>query len=178
MFLNSYLNANSENQALIDGIYEKVVLISRNKSFYTKLSVPDTIDGRFDLLVLFSVIVIFFLNQSGANGKLLSQMLFDKIFLDLDLSLREVGAGDAGVNIKIKKMVQSYMGRQKVYCESLENKDFQSLKKSIANNVYRNLDNYLNYPDILCNYCKKVYLLFSNKKEDYFSLNKLEFPDI
>ena len=149
MFLNSYLNANSENQALIDGIYEKVVLISRNKSFYTKLSVPDTIDGRFDLLVLFSVIVIFFLNQSGSNGKLLSQMLFDKIFLDLDLSLREVGAGDAGVNIKIKKMVQSYMGRQKVYCESLENKDFLSLKKSIANNVYRNLDNYFNYPDIL-----------------------------
>ena len=62
MFLNSYLNANSENQALIDGIYDKVVLISRNKSFYTKLSVPDTIDGRFDLLVLFSVIIIFFLN--------------------------------------------------------------------------------------------------------------------
>ena len=178
MFLNSYLNANSENQALIDGIYEKVVLISRNKSFYTKLSVPDTIDGRFDLLVLFSVIVIFFLNQSGSNGKLLSQMLFDKIFLDLDLSLREVGAGDAGVNIKIKKMVQSYMGRQKVYCESLEKKDFQSLKKSIANNVYQNLDNYLNYPDILSNYCKKVYLSFSNKKEDFFSLNKLEFPDI
>ena len=105
-------------------------------------------------------------------------MLFDKIFLDLDLSLRELGAGDAGVNIKIKKMVQSYMGRQKVYCESLENKDFQSLKKSIAKNVYRNLDNYLNYPNILSNYCKKVYLLFSNKKEDYFSLNKLEFPDI
>ena len=60
MFLNSYLNANSENQVLIDDIYEKIVLISRNKSFYTKLSVPDTIDGRFDLLVLFSVIVIFF----------------------------------------------------------------------------------------------------------------------
>ena len=178
MFLNSYLNAKSENKVLIDGIYKKVVLISRNKFFYTKLSVPDTIDGRFDLLVLFSVFVIFFLNQSGTNGKLLSQMLFDKIFLDLDLSLREVGAGDAGVNIKIKKMVQSYMGRQKVYCESLENEDFQSLKRSIINNVYRNLDNYLDYPDILNNYCKKTYLLFSNKKEDYFSLNKLEFPDI
>ena len=106
MFLNSYLNANSENQALIDGIYEKVVLISRNKSFYTKLSVPDTIDGRFDLLVLFSVITTFFLHKSGPKGKKLSQILFDKIFLDLDLSLRELGAGDAGVHIKIKNMVK------------------------------------------------------------------------
>ena len=56
-------------------------------------------------------------------------------------------------------------------------KDFKSLKRSIVNNVYRNLDDYLNYPDILNNYCKKTYLLFSNKKDDYFLLNKLEFPD-
>ena len=80
MFLNSYLNANSENQALIDGIYEKVVLISRNKSFYTKLSVPDTIDGRFDLLVLFSVIVIFFLNQSGAMANYYHKCYLIKFF--------------------------------------------------------------------------------------------------
>ena len=178
MFFNSYLNANSENKALIDGIYEKIVKISRNKFFYIKLSVPDTIDGRFDLLVLFSVIVIFFLNHSFANGKLLSQMLFDKIFLDLDLSLREMGAGDAGVHIKIKKMVQSYMGRQKVYSECLQKNDFKSLKPCIANNVYRNVDNYSNYPDILNNYCQKTYLLFSNKKDDYFLLNKLKFPNI
>ena len=77
---------------------------------------------------MFSVIVIFFLNQSGSNGKLLSQMLFDKIFLDLDLRVREVGAGDAGVKKKKKKMVQSYMGRQKVYCESLENKRYTFLQ--------------------------------------------------
>ena len=77
MFLNSYLNANSENQALIDGIYEKVVLISRNKSFYTKLSVPDTIDGRFDLLVLFSVIIIFFL---------IKQQVFKKYYMDFIIS--------------------------------------------------------------------------------------------
>ena len=40
-------------------------------------------------------------------------MLFDKIFLDLDLSLREVGAGDAGVNIKIKKWFNYIWGVKK-----------------------------------------------------------------
>jgi cytochrome b pre-mRNA-processing protein 3 len=178
MFLNSYLNTNSENKELIDGIYEKIIIISRNKTFYETCSVPDTIDGRFDLLVLFSVITTFFLHRSGMKGKLLSQILFDKIFLDLDLSLRELGAGDAGVHIKIKNMVKSYMGRQKVYCNSLEKNDFKSLKIHIIKNIYRNVDDYSNSPDLLNNYCKKIYSLFSKKKDNDFSLNVFEFPDI
>ena len=42
--------------------------------------VPDTIDGRFDLLILFSIILTFFLIRIGEKGKELSQVLFDKIF--------------------------------------------------------------------------------------------------
>ena len=178
MFLNSYLNTNSKNKDLIDGIYSKIVTVSREKSFYESYSVPDTIDGRFDLLVLFSIITIFFLHQKGDKGKLLSQMLFDKIFLDLDLSLRELGAGDAGVHIKIKNMVKSYMGRQKVYCNCLEKNDFISLKKHIINNIYRNVDNYSNSPDLLNNYCKKICILFHQKKDDDFLKNLFKFPNI
>ena len=178
MFLNSYIHTNSKNKDLIDSIYEKIVSISRDKTFYETYSVPDTLDGRFDLLVLFSVIITFFLHKSGPRGKLLSQVLFDKIFLDLDLSLRELGAGDAGVHIKIKNMVKSYMGRQKVYCESLERNDFKTLKKQIIKNIYRNVDNYLNSADLLNNYCKKVIILFHTIKGADFLLNKFEFPKI
>ena len=178
MFLNSYVHTNSDNKYLVDGIYEKIVIISRNKTFYEAYSVPDTLDGRFDLLVLFSVIITFFLYKSGPKGKLLSQILFDKIFLDLDLSLRELGAGDAGVHIKIKNMVKSYMGRQKVYCDSLERNDFKTLKKQIIKNIYRNVGNYLNSADLLNNYCKKTSISFHTKKDEDFLLNKFEFPNI
>ena len=178
MFLNSYLNTNPENKELIDNIYEKIVIISRNKTFYETYSVPDTIDGRFDLLALFSIIVTFFLHHSGTKGKLLSQILFDKIFLDLDLSLRELGAGDAGVHIKIKNMVKLYMGRQKVYCNSLEKNDFKSLKIHIIKNVYRNVDNYSSSPDLLNNYCKKIYFSFHTKNDFDFSPNTFDFPNI
>ena len=178
MFLNSYISTNSENKELVDGIYQKIVTIARNKTFYENFSVPDTIDGRFDLLVLFSIIITFFLHHAGAKGKILSQILFDKIFLDLDLSLRELGAGDAGVNIKIKNMIKSYMGRQKVYCDCLEKNDFKALKMYMINNIYRNVDNYSNSPDHLNNYCKKTYLLFDKNKDNDFLLNKFEFPNI
>jgi cytochrome b pre-mRNA-processing protein 3 len=129
-------------------------------------------------LVLFSVITTFFLQKKNPRGKLLSQILFDKIFLDLDLSLRELGAGDAGVHIKIKNMVKSYMGRQKVYCDSLERNDFKTLKKQIVKNIYRNVDNYLNSADLLNDYCKKTSISFHAKKSDDFLLNKFEFPKI
>ena len=178
MFLNSYLKSNKSDKIIIDNIYLKIVNISRNKIFYQKLSVPDTIDGRFDLLVLFSVISMYFFSKMKTKGHIVSQSLFDKIFLDLDLSLREVGAGDAGVNIKIKNMAGAFMGRQKVYCSCLDKRDFVLLKKSLIKNVYRNVDNFYNSPDDLTNYCEKIFNLFNTKTNDYFLTDKFIFPDI
>ena len=75
-------------------------------------------------------------------------------------------------------MIKSYMGRQKVYCDSLENNDFKSFKIHLVKNVFRNVDNYSNSPDLLNDYCKKICFLFHTKKEDYFLLNKFEFPNL
>ena len=91
------------------------------------------------MLVLFSVVLFHALSRFKPNGPIVSQSLFDKIFLDLDFSLRELGAGDAGVNIKIKSMVNSFMGRQKKYCISFQSNNFVQLEKSIIRNVYRNV---------------------------------------
>ena len=95
MFFNSYVITKYQKKNLIDSFYQKIVNISRNKVFYIKFKIPDTLDGRFDLLSLFSIILIFSLSKSGKKGIELSQILFDKIFLDLDLSLREMGAVNA-----------------------------------------------------------------------------------
>ena len=49
-----------------------------------------------------------------------------------------MGLGDAGVSIKIKKLVSAYMGRQKAYCDSFKNNNLNKLIEHIENNVYRN----------------------------------------
>tara|TARA_A100001015_G_C15043974_1_gene742004 strand:- start:3815 stop:4342 length:528 start_codon:yes stop_codon:yes gene_type:complete len=123
----------------VDKIYNKIVLLSRNKTFYLKLKIPDTIDGRFDMLLLFSIIVVYKLSSIKPNGKELAQKLFDRIFLDLDYSLREIGAGDVGVSSKIKTMASAFLGRQKVYCSSFENNNIENLVDNLNNNVYRNV---------------------------------------
>ncbi len=178
MFFNSYVMTKHQKRDLIDIFYQKIVNVSRNKVFYTKLNIPDTLDGRYDLLVLFSIILTFALSKSGSKGIELSQILFDKIFLDLDFSLRELGAGDAGVNIKIKHMIRSYMGRQKAYCACFETDNYNKLEKSVIRNIYRNVDKYDNKPKLLVKYCKKCVFKFKNKQIEYFISNKFDFPEI
>ena len=51
MFFNSYTSSQLQKRDLIDSFYFKIVNVSRNRVFYDDLLVPDTIDGRFDLLV-------------------------------------------------------------------------------------------------------------------------------
>ena len=178
MFFNSYAMTKHQKKDLVDSFYQKIINVSRNKVFYSKLNVPDTLDGRYDLLALFSIILTFSLSRTGEKGIELSQILFDKIFLDLDLSLREMGAGDAGVHIKIKDMIRSYMGRQKSYCHCFENNDFVMLKKSLINNVYRNVNELSHEPDKLTRYCKKCIYEFGNKKVDYFLSKRFCFPKV
>ena len=178
MFFNSYLISKHQKRDLVDILYQKIVNVSRNKVFYTKLNIPDTLDGRYDLLALFSIILTFTLSRSGSKGSEFSQILFDKIFLDLDLSLRELGAGDAGVNIKIKDMIRSYMGRQKAYCACFEKDNYIKLEKSIIRNIYRNVDKYKNEPKLLVKYCKKCIEEFKDKQIEYFISSKFDFPQI
>lgn len=119
-------------------IYQKIMNFSRDKIFYTKFLVPDTIDGRFDTLTLLVVIIVYRLSLVKENGSTISQLLFDMLFQDLDYSLREMGAGDAAVTKNMRKFVSSYMGRQKVYINAFKDNNFKKLEISIINNIFRN----------------------------------------
>ena len=125
-------------ETISNDIYQKIVKFSRNKIFYTKYKVPDTIDGRFDMLVLITIIVVFRLSKIKDEGIKLSQKIFDIVFKDLDFSLRELGAGDVSVANNMKKLISSYMGRQKIYLKAFKNDDEKFLAMAFKNNIFRN----------------------------------------
>ena len=127
-------------ETISNDIYQKIVKFSRNKIFYTKYKVPDTIDGRFDMLVLITIVVVFRLSKIKDEGINLSQKIFDIIFKDLDFSLRELGAGDVSVANNMKKLISSYMGRQKIYLKAFKNDDEKFLAMAFKNNIFRNND--------------------------------------
>ena len=90
------------------------------------------------MLVLITIIVVFRLSKIKNDGIKLSQNIFDVVFRDLDFSLRELGAGDVSVSNNMKKLISSYMGRQKVYLKAFKNYNKDLLALAFKNNIYRN----------------------------------------
>ena len=154
-------------ETISNDIYQKIVNFSRNKIFYTKYGVPDTIDGRFDLLVLITIIVVHRLSKIKNEGSELSQMIFDIVFKDLDYSLRELGAGDVSVANNMKKLISSYMGRQKIYVKAFKSEDEKFLALAFKNNIFRNTDQKKNLILLLSKNIlrinKKLYLIEDTK---------------
>ena len=154
-------------ETISNDIYQKIVNFSRNKIFYTKYNVPDTIDGRFDMLVLITIIVVYRLSKIKNEGSELSQKIFDIVFKDLDYSLRELGAGDVSVANNMKKLISSYMGRQKIYVKAFKSKDEKLLALAFKNNIFRNKDQKKNLILLLSKNIlrinKKLYLIEDTK---------------
>lgn len=91
--------------------YQTVINQAREPGFYTRYGVPDTLDGRFDLLVLHTALVLLRLQKDRAESERFSQALFDTLFVDLDQSLREIGVSDMSVGKKVKQMGKAFYGR-------------------------------------------------------------------
>ncbi len=125
-------------------IYSKALSLSRKKKFYLYFMVPDTLDGRFDMLCLIVSLFMFRFREIGKNDnklfdstKSLNQKLFDTFFLDMDLTLREMGVGDIGIAKRIKIMSEAFKGRLTVYSKALEKKDINAMSVYISRNIYR-----------------------------------------
>lgn len=106
---------------------------ARQPAFFAEIGVPDTVDGRFDLLSLHVALAIERLKQEN-DGVALSQSLFDAMFRHLDLTLREMGVQDLGVGKRIKVMAEGFHGRGLALREALAADD-AALEAALARNV-------------------------------------------
>lgn len=118
-----------EASALYHVIFEQ----SRQPVFYADYGVPDTIDGRFDLLLVHIFIVLHHLNAMDAQGQELGQALFDMCFADMDQAMRNRGVGDMGVPKHMRRMMKAFNGRMHAYEEALEQ---GTLEGALIRNLY------------------------------------------
>ncbi|MGE0252363.1 MAG: ubiquinol-cytochrome C chaperone family protein [Dongiaceae bacterium] len=122
--------------AIVHRLYLSLVDAARRPVFYQQYGVPDTIDGRFDMLCLHMAITIYCLNNLQETTDL-KQQLFDLMFQDMDHNLREMGVGDLGVPRRIKAMMLAFNGRVQTYSAAFEMGDNQALAGAISRNIYR-----------------------------------------
>ncbi|HNQ92101.1 MAG TPA: ubiquinol-cytochrome C chaperone family protein [Alphaproteobacteria bacterium] len=118
-------------------LYDLIMDASRQKWFYKDGMVPDTVEGRFEILTLHVGLVVNRLCKPdmGKEGRVLAQTLFDVMFRNLDWSLREMGVGDLAVPRRVKKMMESFKGRTFAYDEALKSGSGE-IKHALIRNMY------------------------------------------
>jgi cytochrome b pre-mRNA-processing protein 3 len=116
-------------------LYRAAVAAAREPYFYEALGVPDTLDGRFDLIAVHAFLLIERLQPEP--GPALAQAVFDAMFSDMDMNLREIGVGDLSVGKRVRAMWEAFHGRAKVYAAAMQSADREALETALARNVWR-----------------------------------------
>lgn len=118
------------------GVYGVILTHVRLPVFYERYGVPDTLDGRFDLLCLHIFLVMKRVQDAPSvqGGAAFNQALFDVFFADMDQMLREMGVGDMGIPKRMRRMMTAFNGRMHVYAEALEDK--KALQESLTRNLF------------------------------------------
>ncbi|MFC3711958.1 ubiquinol-cytochrome C chaperone family protein [Sphingoaurantiacus capsulatus] len=118
----------------MDALYRSVVAVAREPRWYTAGTVPDTLDGRFDMVALvLSLVLIRLESAPGQEQNLVS--LTERFVADMDGSLREIGVGDLVVGKHIGKMMGALEGRLGAYRAAFAGNEV--LADALARNLYR-----------------------------------------
>jgi cytochrome b pre-mRNA-processing protein 3 len=112
-------------------VYEAIVACARRPSLYADLGVPDTVAGRFDMIVLHAFLVLERVKDAEPR---FAQALTDEIFRDMDRSLREMGVGDLSVGKKVRAMAEMLYGRVAAYRNHIG--DAERLSAALTRNVW------------------------------------------
>jgi cytochrome b pre-mRNA-processing protein 3 len=114
-------------------LYGAIVAQARDARFYEAYEVPDTVLGRFDLLLLHVALLLRRLREGDAA---LAQGVFDEFCRDMDHNLREMGIGDQGVPRQMRRVGEAFYGRAQAYDAALGAQGEGALADALARNVY------------------------------------------
>ena len=123
------LKESAARKQAVTRLYEALVSRAREPVFFTRFAVPDSLDGRFDLLVFHAWLAL-----TELGGRPPAQGLTNAIFTGFDEAMREQGAGDIGIGHKLKAMAKAFYGRMEAYDSA---KDADELAVALARNLWR-----------------------------------------
>jgi cytochrome b pre-mRNA-processing protein 3 len=117
-------------------LYGVIVAQARAPAFYQSYGVPDTVNGRFEMIVLHLVLLLQRLELRQDPVRDIGQGVFDRFCHDMDANLREMGVGDLSVPRKMRGLGEAFYGRQQVYLAALALPEPGPLAAALARNVY------------------------------------------
>lgn len=112
-------------------LYGSIVSAARRETFYATWGVPDTLQGRFEMIVLHLALAVRRLGLEGDAGRRLAQAVIEEFVIDMDDAMRELTFGDLAVPREIKRATAAVFDRHGAYLAALDGAG-DSLRQSIA----------------------------------------------
>lgn len=117
-------------------LYGAIVTQARSAALYSGIGVPDTVGGRFEMVVLHAILLSRRLEEGGEMARATGQAVFDQFCRDMDNSLREMGVGDLSVPKHMRRVGEAYFGRTAAYGPGLGAEDPAVLAEAIERIVF------------------------------------------
>jgi len=108
---------------------------ARQLGLFLYCGIPDTIDGRFELICLHAFLYLHRLKDEQPRSARHGQRFVAAMFADFDRSLREMGTGDLSVGREVKRMAEAFYGRFAAYKEGLAADD-AGLRPALTRNLF------------------------------------------
>ena len=126
-----------------DALYNSILLLSRNKLFYTKFDLIDTFQNRIHLIFIHISFVFIKIKQNNKDQmyKIYYQKVFDLIFNNIESNMREIGYGDTTINKNMNFLTRTFYNVL-INCEKY--KQMKTKAKNIFFNKYLEQNNIKN----------------------------------
>jgi cytochrome b pre-mRNA-processing protein 3 len=120
----------------IPSLYGVIVAQARKPAFYADYGVPDTPEGRFDMILLHLILFIRRLREEPGGVQGLGQGVFDLFCRDMDHSFREMGIGDLAVPKHMHRVAEAFYGRAAAYDRAIDTAGEEQLAAVLARNIF------------------------------------------
>src|SRR5882757_7838115 len=126
----------NRQETTIKALYGAIVAQARVPVFYRDYDVPDTVNGRFDMVVLHLALFLDRMEAGTEPMRALGQAVFDRFCGEMDGHFREAGISDLKVPKEMQQMAEAFYGRRSVYREAMAARGNDALEAALTRNLY------------------------------------------
>jgi len=173
--IDRMLSGPDRREIIAQRLYAAITSQSRRPEFYLSRGVPDSVDGRFEMVALHAFLLFRRLKGHGDKAGAVAQAVYDVMFSDFDASVRELGAQDLGVGRRIKFMTEALNGRIAAYEAGLAGGPSE-LELALKRNLYGTTEPHDDVLKRMVDYVRQADLDLSGQPVDQLMRGLLHFP--
>lgn len=166
---------NRENT--IAALYGMIVAQARSPGFYRAYGVPDTVNGRLEMILLHTFLFFRRVRGEAPAIRLLGQEVFDLFCDDMDSNLREMGVGDLTVPRHMRRIGEAFYGRAAAYEAALAAGDEPALAASLLRNVFSGVPEHATGARRLAAYMMETVRQLARQDGAGFAQGRISFPE-